>query len=310
MGARTLLSQKPCRHFQQGNCTYGQKCKFSHVLVPSESKLSLKTRDEEKVRDCGICFENVLAKNETSEYAKPRKFGIMQNCEHCFCWSCIKKWRHSEDDDLQMQRTCPICRTPSDLIIPSKYWVETPEEKIKLIENFKKVLKSKPCRFFKQGRGVCLNNRECNYLHALPNGTTVEWNELDTEVEEGVLDTEVEWDELDTEVEEGVLNTEVEEGMLSTEVEEGMLNTEVEEGMLNTEVEEGMLNTEVEEGVLNTEVEEGMLNTEVEEGMLNTEVEEGVLNTEVEGGVMDTEVEERVTDTVLLSDPFRCCTIF
>jgi len=38
-------------------------------------------------------------------------------------------------------RACPECRVKSDFITPSKYWVETEEEKGKLIQGYKKALR-------------------------------------------------------------------------------------------------------------------------------------------------------------------------
>ncbi|XP_023211602.1 uncharacterized protein LOC111614457, partial [Centruroides sculpturatus] len=66
---------------------------------------------------------------------------------------------------------CPECRVLSDFVTPSRYWVETKEEKEKLIEDYKKALSSKPCKYFKQGRGECPFAGACFYLHAYPDGT-------------------------------------------------------------------------------------------------------------------------------------------
>lgn len=51
------------------------------------------------------------------------------------------------------------------------YWVDTKEEKEKLIENYKEALSKKDCKYFKQGRGKCPFGNKCFYLHALPDGT-------------------------------------------------------------------------------------------------------------------------------------------
>lgn len=59
----------------------------------------------------------------------------------------------------------------SDFVCPSMYWVDTKEEKEKLIENYKEALSKKDCKYFKQGRGKCPFGNKCFYLHALPDGT-------------------------------------------------------------------------------------------------------------------------------------------
>ena len=38
-------------------------------------------------------------------------------------------------------RSCPECRTQSDFVTPSSYWVENKDEKIKLIEGYKQALR-------------------------------------------------------------------------------------------------------------------------------------------------------------------------
>lgn len=66
---------------------------------------------------------------------------------------------------------CPECRVTSDFVCPSMYWVDTKEEKEKLIEDYKGALARKDCKYFKQGRGKCPFGNKCFYLHALPDGT-------------------------------------------------------------------------------------------------------------------------------------------
>lgn len=51
------------------------------------------------------------------------------------------------------------------------YWVDTKEEKQKLIDSYKDALSKKDCKYFKQGRGKCPFGNKCFYLHALPDGT-------------------------------------------------------------------------------------------------------------------------------------------
>ena len=95
---------------------------------------------------CGICFE-LTAK-------VGRRFGLLTHCEHAFCISCIRKWRSSlvvnerarttavaggggaattpegevgdaerpalaSDEARENVRACPLCRKPSDFVVPS-----------------------------------------------------------------------------------------------------------------------------------------------------------------------------------------------
>ncbi|RWS13299.1 makorin-like protein [Dinothrombium tinctorium] len=119
---------------------------------------------------CGICMDVIMEKEPPSE----RRFGILEKCSHIFCLSCIRKWRQTKQFDNKTIRACPECRVASDFVIPNKYWIDTVEEKNKLIESYKKNLAQKPCKYFKQGNGECPFAGACFYLHAYPDGTKAE----------------------------------------------------------------------------------------------------------------------------------------
>ncbi|KAF2885606.1 hypothetical protein ILUMI_20548 [Ignelater luminosus] len=139
-----------------------QKCLARHER---EMEISFAVaRSKEKT--CGICFEVVVEKQ-----LHERRFGILTQCNHCFCLGCIRKWRQARQFEHKVVRACPECRVTSDFVCPSVYWVETKEEKDKLIENYKNALAEKQCKYFKQGRGSCPFGNKCFYLHALPDGT-------------------------------------------------------------------------------------------------------------------------------------------
>ncbi|XP_054720229.1 probable E3 ubiquitin-protein ligase makorin-1 [Uloborus diversus] len=128
---------------------------------------------------CGICMDVVIDKERISD----RRFGILENCNHVFCLNCIRKWRsakkfenrqHSEGVlDPFVTRACPECRRPSDFVTPSPFWFENEEEKKKLMEDYKKSLNKRHCKYFKRGEGTCYFGSTCFYLHANPDGTIV-----------------------------------------------------------------------------------------------------------------------------------------
>jgi E3 ubiquitin-protein ligase makorin len=118
-------------------------------------------------KTCGICMDIVMEKEPVTE----RRFGVLEKCTHIFCLSCIRKWRQTKQFDSRTIRSCPECRVSSDFVIPSEFWVEEKEDKDKLITDYKKALGSKPCKYFKQGRGECPFAGACFYLHAYPDGT-------------------------------------------------------------------------------------------------------------------------------------------
>ncbi|XP_074617315.1 putative E3 ubiquitin-protein ligase makorin-1 [Acropora palmata] len=127
---------------------------------------------------CGICLEAVRNKENPSD----QRFGILTNCNHAFCLSCIRQWRGTSDSSAnKIVRTCPICRVPSAFVTPSEVWVDDPVEKGKLIEGYKTALKEKPCRYFNEGKGTCPFGSSCFYKHAYPDGRIEEvslrrWN--------------------------------------------------------------------------------------------------------------------------------------
>ncbi|KAL0115449.1 hypothetical protein PUN28_010763 [Cardiocondyla obscurior] len=119
-----------------------------------------------KEKSCGVCFETIMEKS-----SREQRFGILPNCNHCFCLTCIRKWRQAKQFDNKIIRACPECRIPSDFVCPSMYWVDTKEEKEKLIKDYKGALSTKDCKYFNKGRGKCPFGNKCFYLHALPDGT-------------------------------------------------------------------------------------------------------------------------------------------
>lgn len=71
-------------------------------------------------------------------------------------------------------RACPECRVCSDFVCPSAFWVETKEEKDKLLNDYRAALGAKDCKYFKKGEGKCPFGNKCFYKHALPNGEIVD----------------------------------------------------------------------------------------------------------------------------------------
>lgn len=53
-----------------------------------------------KDKTCGICFEVITEKPQHGEH----RFGILPNCNHIFCLSCIRKWRQAKNFDSTITR--------------------------------------------------------------------------------------------------------------------------------------------------------------------------------------------------------------
>ncbi|XP_018322723.1 probable E3 ubiquitin-protein ligase makorin-1 isoform X2 [Agrilus planipennis] len=142
------------RHRQECVAQHEKDMELSFAIARSKNKA------------CGVCFETIMEKTDNEQ-----RFGILPNCNHCFCLACIRKWRKARQFDNRIIRACPECRVTSDFVCPSMYWVETKEEKDKLIDNYKKALSEKDCKYFRKGNGRCPFGNKCFYLHALPDGT-------------------------------------------------------------------------------------------------------------------------------------------
>ncbi|XP_017063840.1 probable E3 ubiquitin-protein ligase makorin-1 [Drosophila eugracilis] len=122
-----------------------------------------------KDKTCGICFDIILEKK-----GGERRFGILSKCNHTFCLACIRTWRQTKQFEYKVTRGCPECRVCSDYVCPSTYWVDTKEDKEKLLNTYRTALGGKDCKYFRLGDGNCPFGNKCFYRHALPDGTHID----------------------------------------------------------------------------------------------------------------------------------------
>ncbi|XP_068345026.1 putative RING-type E3 ubiquitin transferase C3H69 isoform X2 [Pyrus communis] len=182
-----------CSFAAAGNCPRGEKCPHIHGdLCPSCGKHCLhpyrplergehmKTCEDKQKQlealkrsqeiECSVCLERVLSKPTVAE----RKFGILSECDHPFCISCIRNWRSSSPtsgmDVNSALRACPICRKLSYFVIPSVIWYNSKEEKQEIVESYKARLRSIDCKHFDFGNGNCPFGTSCFYKHAYQDG--------------------------------------------------------------------------------------------------------------------------------------------
>ncbi|NWZ69017.1 MKRN2 ligase, partial [Acrocephalus arundinaceus] len=190
-------AEQLCPYAAAGACHFGERCLYLHgelceicglqVLHPFDQEqrkahemMCMATFEHDMERAfaiqasqdkvCSICMEVVYEKPSASE----RRFGILSNCTHTYCLSCIRQWRCAKQFENTIIKSCPECRVISEFVIPSVYWVEEQEKKNELIEAFKQGVGKKPCKYFEQGKGTCPFGGKCLYLHAYPDGTRAE----------------------------------------------------------------------------------------------------------------------------------------
>ncbi|MQL91244.1 hypothetical protein Taro_023854 [Colocasia esculenta] len=187
-------AEKPiCSFAAAGNCPRGESCPHIHGdLCPTCGKHCLhpyRTDErEEHIRmcqknskhlealrlsqeiECSVCLERVLSKPTPAE----RKFGLLSECDHPFCISCIRNWRsNSPSSGMDVNtalRACPICRKLSYFVIPSVIWYSSKEEKQEIVDGYKAKLRSIDCKYFDFGNGSCPFGTSCFYRHAYRDG--------------------------------------------------------------------------------------------------------------------------------------------
>lgn len=153
-----------CSFAAAGNCPRGENCphihgdlcpncgkQCLHPYRPDEREEHMKTCEKKQKHlqaltksqdiECAVCLDRVLSKPTPAE----RKFGLLSECDHAFCISCIRNWRSNSPssgmDVNSALRACPICRKLSYFVIPSVIWYSTKEEKQEILDNYKAKLK-------------------------------------------------------------------------------------------------------------------------------------------------------------------------
>ncbi|KAG8650112.1 hypothetical protein MANES_07G005000v8 [Manihot esculenta] len=153
-----------CSFAAVGNCPRGVKCSHIHGDIcptcgkhclhpfrPEEREEHLKMCGKKQKHlevlkhsqeiECCVCLDRVLSKPTAAE----RKFGLLSECDHPFCISCIRNWRSSSPasgmDVNTALRACPICRKLSYFVVPSVIWYSSKEEKQEIIDSYKAKLR-------------------------------------------------------------------------------------------------------------------------------------------------------------------------
>ncbi|KAF4365533.1 hypothetical protein G4B88_025712 [Cannabis sativa] len=171
-----------CPHIHGDLCpTCGKHClhpyrldeKEEHLRTCEKKHKNLEALKHSQEIECSVCLERVLSKPTAAE----RKFGLMSECDHPFCISCIRNWRSSSPtsglDVNSALRACPICRKLSYFVVPSVIWYTSKEEKQEIVDSYKAKLKSIDCKHFDFGNGNCPFGTSCFYRHTVKPGSYV-----------------------------------------------------------------------------------------------------------------------------------------
>lgn len=112
-----------------------------HMSTCEKRQKHLEALTHSQEIECSVCLEKILSKPTAAE----RKFGILSECDHPFCVSCIRNWRSTSRaagmDANSALRSCPICRKLSYFVIPSVIWYSSKEDKEEIVESYKSKLR-------------------------------------------------------------------------------------------------------------------------------------------------------------------------
>jgi len=162
---RQIIEHKKFCRSNNGIFNENEKGKINNI----NGNESMTTEDSENLSDnqfpvveCGICYEKISSTGKT--------LGLLANCNHVFCYNCIKKWR-STVLNLSSVKSCPLCRKISFYIIPSSIFPKNEEEKNLIISEYRKSRMKIRCKYYKYPEHqFCPFGDECFYAHLLPNG--------------------------------------------------------------------------------------------------------------------------------------------
>ncbi|KAJ6518634.1 hypothetical protein C8R45DRAFT_1065588 [Mycena sanguinolenta] len=156
---------KICRFYAAGFCKRGAKCWFIHTKGKEKA---VDTDEEDDL--CSICFD------------KPDTYGLLTDCSHIFCITCIKQWRDPANKSIDVvdsgnTKRCPMCRGSSKFIIPSSKFYAQGEAKDAALARYMDSMKRVPCKHFQKSLAsnratpFCPFGKDCFYQHRNPDGT-------------------------------------------------------------------------------------------------------------------------------------------
>ncbi len=162
VGAAAPTAIPPCPFYAAGYCRFGAACRKSHADAAATAAAAAATTTvaASAAKTCGICMDTVL----------PKRFGLMMNCDCCFCLDCIRGWRENAEGTIALDalRRCPLCRVPSFFVVPCNRLPSGPE-KDQEVSNYLSAMKRKRCARFDAGH--CPFGASCFYRHVRPDGT-------------------------------------------------------------------------------------------------------------------------------------------
>lgn len=205
----TNFDMKLCKWWKEGYCIRGDSCWYRHGFLEGEQETSTSAsgsrarnsaltaratafepratnRNSDIASECDEPFQPTNPATEEQPqcsicFELPAIYGLLENCDHSFCLTCIRSWRDNKekDPDLiagQVNKACPACRQRSNYVTPSSQFHLNGRGKEAVVERYKSILASKPCKFFEKSKlrasqGLwCPFGDDCHYRHVLTEG--------------------------------------------------------------------------------------------------------------------------------------------
>uniref|UniRef100_A0A7S0UV62 RING-type E3 ubiquitin transferase n=1 Tax=Polytomella parva TaxID=51329 RepID=A0A7S0UV62_9CHLO len=88
-----------------------------------------------------------------------KKYGLLEKCDHRFCFNCIKLHRYNQP--AEQRYDCPSCGVASNVLVATHEWPSSPRRKQEMMSNFLRAQKLTNCKF-----GIsCRNRSTCFFSH-------------------------------------------------------------------------------------------------------------------------------------------------
>ena len=148
-----------------------------HQIIAAKNKIKciILNFDYKDNQNCSICDK------DPKKDKKP--FGLLKNCNHIFCYSCIMRWRKESKNQRsdEARLGCPVCRICSYQVFPYHEAIFD-NERLAVIANKEYICKQTPCKW--STRGIpCIPGKHCIYDHSsapqvIPKPNIIDWSEL------------------------------------------------------------------------------------------------------------------------------------
>jgi hypothetical protein len=137
--------------------------KDTNQRSPSPPRQSSSTSKRRRHKDGGDSGRHICEICNCDVETAKRLYGVLDNCDHVFCYECIVSWKRSKYSNAESE-SCPVCKVRSAFITPSKHWFENKEDKHHIVKKHKNHLKTLPCRYYLR-HGFCRYSDRCFYDH-------------------------------------------------------------------------------------------------------------------------------------------------